>query len=100
MAARSSGVAPGFDALRKAERVRIGTRMSGLESCAITEPSTNSTSEWTMLCAWIRTSMRSAGTSNSQAASMTSRPLFIMVAESTEILRPSPSSGCAQARRA
>ena len=37
------------------------------------------------------------GASNSQRASITSRPLFIMVAESTEILRPITQFGCAQA---
>ncbi|MNT52153.1 hypothetical protein D3C72_1891640 [compost metagenome] len=41
--------------------------------------------------------MRSAGAPNSQCASMTSRPLFIMVAESTEILRPMTQLGWAQA---
>ncbi len=50
-----------------------------------------------MLCEWISTSMRSGARSNSQRASMTSRPLFIMVAESTEILRPITQFGCAQA---
>ena len=39
----------------------IGMRMSGLPSCASTEPSTYSTSECMMLCGWITTSMRSAG---------------------------------------
>ena len=34
---------------------------------------------------------------NSSAASMSSRPLFISVAESTEILRPITQFGCAQA---
>ena len=36
---------------------------------------------------------RSGRASKSQRASITSRPLFIIVAESTEILRPMPSSG-------
>src|SRR5687768_17939735 len=71
--------------------------MSGFESCAITEPSTYSTRECTMLCGWISTSMRSGGTPKSQCASITSRPLFIMVAESTEILRPITQFGCAHA---
>jgi hypothetical protein len=35
--------------------------------------------------------------SNSQQASINSRPLFIMLAESTEILRPMDQFGCAQA---
>src|SRR6185503_15100364 len=59
--------------------------MSGVESCAMSEPSTYSTSEWMMLCGWITTSMARGATSNSQRASITSRPLFIMVAETTEI---------------
>ena len=42
-------------------------------------------------------SMRSAGMPNSQLASITSRPLFISVAESTEILRPITHFGCAHA---
>src|SRR6185436_730114 len=97
MAARSSGVAPESMRSGHARACAIGTRMSGLESCAIIEPSWYSTSECTMLCGWISTSMRSGATSNSQRASITSRPLFIMVAESTEILRPITQLGCAQA---
>ena len=50
-----------------------------------------------MLCGWISTSILSGARSNSQRASITSRPLFIMVAESTEILRPMLQFGCAQA---
>ena len=38
-----------------------------------------------------------AAAPNSQRASITSRPLFIIVAESTEILRPITQFGCAQA---
>ena len=44
-----------------------------------------------------RTSICSGGAPNSQCASITSRPLFIMVAESTEILRPITQLGCAHA---
>ena len=40
---------------------------------------------------------RRAATPNSQCASITSRPLFIIVAESTEILRPIDQLGCAHA---
>ena len=50
-----------------------------------------------MLCGWISTSIFSAGAPNSQCASMTSRPLFIIVAESTDIFRPITHFGCAQA---
>ncbi len=66
----------------------IGRRISVTPSCAITDPSISSTIEWTMDCGWTSTSMRAAETSNSQRASITSRPLFIMVAESTVILGP------------
>ncbi len=38
----------------------IGVRMSGLPSCASTEPSTYSTIEWITLCGWITTSICSA----------------------------------------
>src|ERR1700686_4832569 len=41
--------------------------------------------------------MRDPGTLKSQCASITSRPLFIIVAESTEILRPIAQFGCLQA---
>ena len=46
---------------------------------------------------WTTTSMRSYGTSNSQCASITSRPLFISVAESTVIFAPIVHVGCASA---
>ncbi len=62
--------------------------MSGTAICASTEPSMYSTIECTMLCGWITTSMRSASTSKSQRASITSRPLFMRVAESIVILGP------------
>jgi hypothetical protein len=52
--------------------------------------------EWITLCGWITTSILSAGAPNSQCASITSRPLFIMVAESTEILRPITQLGWAR----
>jgi hypothetical protein len=52
--------------------------------------------EWITLCGWITTSILSAGAPKSQCASITSRPLFIMVAESTEILRPITQLGWAR----
>src|SRR2546421_601273 len=58
----------------------IGSRMSVIPSWAITEPSINSTSEWTIDCGWMTTSIWSALTPNSQCASITSSPLFISVA--------------------
>ena len=71
--------------------------MSGTESCASCAPSQNSTSECTMDCGWITTSIFSAGTEKSLEASITSKPLFIMVAESTEIFGPIFQTGCAKA---
>ena len=71
--------------------------MSVTPSCAIVDPSVSSTIEWTIDCGCTTTSMRSAGTSNSQCASMTSRPLFISVAESIVILRPICQVGCRSA---
>ena len=67
----------------------------------------SSTSEWTIDCGCTTTSMADgAATSNSQCASITSRPLFISVAESMVILRPirqvgwlSASSGVTAASR-
>ena len=71
--------------------------MSGAPSCASIEPSAYSTSECTTLCGWTMTSTCDSGRPNSKVASMTSRPLFIRVAESTEILRPIFHFGWAQA---
>ena len=62
--------------------------MSGGLSWAMTEPSTNSTSEWTIDCGWTSTSSCRAGTPKSQRASMSSSALFIIVAESTVIFGP------------
>ena len=59
--ARSSGATPGRCAPGYASACAIGVRMSGLPSCASTEPSTYSTIEWITLCGWITTSMRSRG---------------------------------------
>ena len=71
--------------------------MSGGESCAITLPSTNSTIEWTTLSGWITTSTCSGSSWNSQRASMTSRALFIRVAESIVIFGPICQVGCFRA---
>jgi hypothetical protein len=56
-----------------------------------------STSEWTMLCGCTTTSTCAGGRLNSRQASICSSPLFISVAESTEIFRPITQRGCAQA---
>ena len=71
--------------------------MSGVPSCASTDWSRHTTIEWMMLCGWITTWICSGARSNSQRASITSSALFIIVAESTEILRPITQFGCAQA---
>ncbi len=75
----------------------MGMRMSGCPSWALTDPSTNSTAEWMTLWGWITTEIRSRPTSYSRSASMTSRPLFIMVAELIVILAPMRHVGCASA---
>jgi hypothetical protein len=71
--------------------------MSGVPIWASTERSRQTTIEWMMLCGWITTLMSRGLRLNYHRASMTSRALFIMVAESTEILRPITQLGCAQA---
>src|SRR5258705_7315759 len=47
-----------------------GSLMSGIESCATTEPSTNSTSAWTIDWGWMMTSSCSGVSPNSQRASI------------------------------
>jgi len=81
----------------QASATAIGTRMSGTPSCASTEPSQSSMSECTTDCGCTTTSMRSGGVSKSQRASITSRPLFISVAESIVIFGPIDQFGCASA---
>ena len=60
-------------------------------------PSLRFTSAWTIDCGCTTTSIRSYGVPNSQCASITSRPLFISVAESIVILPPIDQVGCASA---
>ena len=62
--------------------------MSGWPRWASAAPSHSLTSAWTIDCGCTTTSMRSYGVPNSQWASITSRPLFISVAESIVILPP------------
>ena len=71
--------------------------MSFFASCATSEPSTNSTKEWMSDCGWMTTSIRSPGRPKRKCASMTSRPLFIIVAESIVIFGPIFQVGCASA---
>ena len=71
--------------------------MSGVPSWASTELSRQTTIEWMMLWGCSTTLTCSGARSNSQRASITSSALFIIVAESTEILRPITQFGWAQA---
>ena len=70
--------------------------MSVTPNCAIIDPSVSSTIECTTDCGCTTTSIWSARTPNSQCASITSRPLFISVAESIVIFRPIRQVGCLQ----
>ena len=78
----------------------MGNRMSGTPSCAFTEPSTNCTAEWTIDWGWMSTWIFSAGTPKSQRASITSKPLFMSVAESMVIFAPMSHVGCFRASAA
>ena len=75
----------------------IGVSMVGTPSCALMLPSTYCTIECTTDWGCTSTCMRSAGTSKSQRASMTSNPLFINEAESIVTLRPMLQLGCLRA---
>ena len=71
--------------------------MSGRPRCASIAPSRSRTSACTIDCGCTTTSMRSNGTSNSQCASITSRPLFMSVAESIVMRAPIVQVGCRSA---
>src|SRR5215211_7617721 len=75
----------------------IGSLMSGNAACNTTEPSLKKAPPWTTdwRCTTTRTS--SNATSKRWCASITSRPLFIMVAESMVIFGPIRHVGCASA---
>ena len=75
----------------------MGVRMSGFPISARTAPSRYCTIEWIMDSGWIITEIWSFCALKSHFASMNSKPLFIMVAESTEIFRPMLQVGCATA---
>ena len=75
----------------------MGRRMSGGLAWAIVEPSANSTMECTIDCGWTTTSMASYGRSNSQCASITSRPLLTSVALLTVTTGPMSHVGWARA---
>ena len=61
------------------------------------EPSQNWTIEWIIDCRWTITSICAGARLNSHRASITSRPLFIKVAESIVILAPISQQGCFKA---
>ena len=67
--------------------------MSGRPSCALSDPSVNSTREWTTLCGWMQTEIASIEMPNRWCASISSRPLFISVAESTVTFGPIDQRG-------
>src|SRR6056297_3250492 len=75
----------------------MGRRISGGEACAIVEPSTYSTIECTMDCGCTTTEMSDKAKSNSKCASITSKPLFIKVAELIVTSGPMFHVGCASA---
>ena len=75
----------------------IGSLMSGSAIWAMTAPSSNSTIEWMIDSGWTTTLILSTGMSNSHFASITSKPLFIMVAESMVIFAPMSQFGCFRA---
>src|SRR5271154_4947013 len=66
----------------------MGMRMSVGPSCARIEPSTNSTMEWMVDWGWMTTWILSRSVPKSHLASITSKPLFMRVAESIVILWP------------
>ena len=75
----------------------MGSFISGTDSWASTDPSLNSTPEWTTDCGCISTSIFETGSEKRFFISMASRPLFISVEESTVILGPMLQRGCLRA---
>src|SRR5580693_1674242 len=75
----------------------MGRHMSGVDSCATTEPSTNSTIEWTTLCGCTTTVTRAISMSNNHRASIISNALLNSVAESIVIFFPMTQDGCLSA---
>ena len=71
--------------------------MSGLDNCAMIDPSMYSTIECTIDWGCTTTSMRSTSIPNRADASSTSRPLFIKVEESIVILGPIDQVGWSKA---
>ena len=75
----------------------MGRRISGMPSWAFTAPSSNCTIEWMTDWGCTTTSIWLGWTPNSHLASITSKPLFIMEAESMVILAPISQLGCFRA---
>ena len=73
---------------------RIGSVISGGESCAYTEPLLILIIEWITDCLCIVTSISFASKPKRKPASITSSPLFASVAESMEIFLPIFQVGC------
>ena len=71
--------------------------MSVTEICARIEPSMNSTSECTVDWGWMVTRTLAGGRLKRRQASMISKPLFIMVAESMVMRWPITQVGCLSA---
>ncbi len=71
--------------------------MSGIPMCASDEPSQSEISPWITDCGCTTTSIRSYGVPKRWCASISSRPLFISVAESIVILPPIAQVGCLSA---
>ncbi len=95
--ARSSRAAGVSMRTGQARQCAIGMRISGEPSCATTEPSRNSTSPCTTDCGWTTTSSSLGPSANRWCASISSRPLFISVAESMVTFGPIVQVGCLSA---
>src|SRR5699024_12305382 len=67
--------------------------MDGGDACAMVEPSRKVTIECTIDCGWTVTSTRSEGMSNRRQASISSRPLFTIVAEFNVFIWPMDQVG-------
>ena len=96
-AAKSGAASPPATRSGQVSAYWIGKHMSARLSCASTEPSMNSTIEWTIDCGCTSTPMRSMPMPNNQCASIISSPLLHSVAESIVTFGPISQVGCASA---
>ena len=78
----------------------MGSFISGVPSWAFMAPSVNCTMECMIDCGCTTTSILSTSIPKSHFASITSKPLFIMEAESMVILAPMLQLGCLRASAA